>query len=152
MVQETFHYMRPRVALAALVGGTGGLTLAVLRGYHIPVRTTGLTALSCAASATACFGCERFVDMALTWNLSSSSLSSQPREGERLRRYASHAMGGMLGGSLLGLLFIRKPVRGALLFTPMMIVAAVVDDKMTALQRSKESELEQHQTTPTHTQ
>ena len=130
-MQETIDYMSARVAMSALVGATGGLTLATLRGHHFPTRTVGLTALSCAASAAACFGMERAANAVL-------SSREQP-----VRRFASHAIGGLLGGSLLGFLFIRKPVRGALFFTPIMLAVAVVDAKVAATKQGKLTEIQQ---------
>ena len=130
-MRETLDYMSARVGLSALIGATGGLTLATLRGHHLPMRTVGLTALSCAASAAPCFGFERVAHAALT-------SQEQPA-----RRYESHAMGGLLGGSLLGFLFIRKPIRGALFFTPIMLAVAFVDEKVAATKQGKLAEIQQ---------
>ena len=129
-LQEVLDYMSQRVTLSAIAGGTGGLTLAQLRGYHFPSRTAGYSAVSCAAVATACFGFERAANATLI-------LTNQWQDENKLR-YASHAAGGLFGGALLGTLYIRKPIRGALFFTPMMLGIALVDKKFTKYRQDKQ--------------
>jgi len=136
-MQETLDFLSPRVALSALAGGTGGLTLASLRGYHFPARTAGLSAASCAAVATACFGVERVAHAALS-NLAPAPIMGDNRDW---MRYASHAAGGLLGGSLMGVLYIRKPIRGALFFTPIMLAAALFDKKFTNYRQGKHEQI-----------
>ena len=142
-MQETMDYMSARVSLAAAAGGIGGLTLAHYRGYHFPARTVFHTAMSTAMAATACYGMERIAHHAATTALRLYGCGWS----ENSLRYASHAAGGLLGGALLGALYIRKPIRGALFFTPLMLGAAVLDHKLAALRQAKQLEYGQQQQT-----
>jgi len=134
-------YMSARVSLAAATGGISGLTLAHYRGYHFPARTVAHTAMSTAMAATACYGMERIAHHAAT-----TALRLQDgRWSENSLRYASHAAGGLLGGALLGSLYIRKPIRGALFFTPIMLGTAALEHKLAALRQAKQLEFVQQQ-------
>ena len=42
----------------------------------------------------------------------------------------SHAIGGVLGGAYVGGLFTGKLVRGAAVFTPIMLLIAITEDKL----------------------
>jgi hypothetical protein len=63
-----------------------------------------------------------------------------------LIHYGSHATGGLLGGSIVGFLFQGKPMAGAILLTPMMLVVgkieASVDDYRT--ERLQQLLMDQH--------
>lgn len=67
-------------------------------------------------AATACFGSERIVQTVL---LKDSSFAG---------KMASHAIGGVMGGAVLGLLYQQRPLRGALFFAPIMMAVAVAED------------------------
>ena len=43
----------------------------------------------------------------------------------------------------MGFLFIRKPIRGALFFTPIMLAVAFVDEKVAATKQGKLAEIQQ---------
>ena len=142
---ETLDYMSSRVSLAAVMGGAGGFAIATYRGYHFPARTVGRTALSTAMAATACFGAERAAYAVLRRCCYDDDGGGGDADPFSLR-FASHCAGGLLGGALLGALFIRKPLRGAAFFTPIMLVTAAAEQKFYEVRREKQLDfLKEHE-------
>lgn len=79
--------------------------------------------------ATACFGTERLIHAAL------------PRqENRRLDLLGSHALAGAMGGSILGYLYLRKPMRGVVFFIPVMLVTALLEEEFLKLRERKQQE------------
>ena len=104
-----------RVSLSAVVGFFA--SFAFSRGS---LRSTALkVAGSCAIASTSLFGAERLA-YAL---LQSQNVIEEP---SRLL-LTSHAIGGAAGGSLNGLLYVRRPHVGLVVFTPIMIGVAFAE-------------------------
>ena len=109
-----------RVTAVGALGALAGVGTAMYKG-HLLGRTVGLTALSCAMVGTACFGAER---------LAAFSLRGGPLEGELGRSsflMLTHACGGVVGGSLLGALYIGKPLHGIVFFVPTMTMVGFAE-------------------------
>lgn len=113
MIMEDFDRVSARVTAVGALGALAGVGTAMYKGHPI-LRTVGLTALSCAMAGSACFGTER---------LAAAALRGGPLEKELGRGpflIVTHACGGMLGGSILGFLYIQKPLHGMIFFVPIM--------------------------------
>lgn len=110
-MNDALDYVGSRMWFMAAIGGLAGTGLALLRGHPV-ARTAGHTALSCALSTTAVSGSERLAYAAL------GHLDIERWD----RKLTSHFMGGTLGGSVLGALYIGKPIRGLFFFAPLMTI------------------------------
>jgi hypothetical protein len=108
---EDFDRISVRVTLSGLMGGLAGVGTAMYRGHPL-ARTVGLTALSCAMVGSACFTSERVFALALR--------DSEKELGRSPFLIMTHACGGVVGGSVLGYLYIRKPMHGVVFFMPLM--------------------------------
>lgn len=128
-LEASLDYISARVTLAGLVGAALGTLHGMHQGHHILYRTAGLTGLSCAMVATACCGTERLAHAAL------------PRlRDRRIDLLCSHAVAGITGGSLLGYLYLRKPVRGVVFFVPAMMGIALLEEEFLKLRERKQEE------------
>jgi hypothetical protein len=114
---EQLDRVATRVSLAALMGTLAGVGTAMYKG-HPMARTVGLTAFSCAVTATACFGAERCVNTLIRKGFHQDATENNSWESV----LGSHAAGGTLGGSILGTLYIGKPVHGIVFFVPFMLL------------------------------
>jgi len=122
-----------RVTAFTASGMGCGAAFAIYRGFPI-VRTSASAALSCALVSTACFGMERLAYGVISHssmlmneksgpsNLddSGTSFTAQSAANQQLI-YGSNALGGILGGSIVGFLYQGRPMAGALLLTPLML-------------------------------
>jgi hypothetical protein len=109
-----------RMIIAGLTGLVFGAGQGTIRGT--PVLSTSLsTAVSCAVTATACFGSERLFYSVIPRPFPYFALL---RGNEDL---LSHACGGALGGSVVGAIYGGKPLPGMFLFTPMMLGVAFAE-------------------------
>lgn len=124
-----------RVSLAALAGLLGGASLATLKGSSIP-RTAVSVAASCALVGTACFGLERLSNVAM--RQVADTVSDKDRKTMAL--YASHAIGGMVGGGITAALFQQRPIPGMVLCTPLMLGIALAEQ---AFETAKEERLQE---------
>jgi len=117
-MEETLDHLSARVTLAGILGAAAGSLRAVLKGHAVGT-TAAKTALSCAVCATACLTTER---------LAYHGMHSFPNESNpTITRYFSHLVGGIFGGSLLGSIYVRKPIQGALYFVPLMMGVAYTE-------------------------
>lgn len=117
-LREQIDHLSSRVSISAISGLLLGASHAVFKGHPVP-RASLQVSFSCALAATACFGIER---------VSSTIINNQKYEIEdETSIYLSHAVGGVVGGGLLGGIFQRRFIGGSLLFSPIMIVAAYAE-------------------------
>jgi hypothetical protein len=148
---EYVDHIANRVTCATLVGGLWGCLSAMHKG-HILSRSAGLTAFSCAMTATACFSCERIADYALNTfvverynnnnnnnnnNNTASETKTDIMSSSLKQTIMTHAIGGCLGGGLTGALYIRKPLRGVVFVTPLMMLVGYVEYKIKYLGRNE---------------
>lgn len=124
-MQDQLDYMAARVSLACVIGGAAGTTSALYRGALVG-RTALLSSLSCGMAATACFSFER---------LASAVLASD--EAPIVSKTTTHAIGGALGGALTGALYRKKPIQGALLLTPVLIVIGLGQELYDGLRQER---------------
>lgn len=117
---EDFDRVSARVTLAGVMGALAGTVTAMYKGHPMG-RTAGLTAASCAMVGTACFATERIADISLRRGPLREELG---RSGFLM---VTHACGGLVGGGILGYLYIRNPIRGAVFFVPVMTVIGYAD-------------------------
>lgn len=99
---------------------------------HSTLRTAGLTSLSCALTATACFGTERvayFATKKLVCAFEQETLITNISYSKQQQYLylTSHAIGGMVGGAWLGTLYLGRPWRGVVFFTPLMMLIATAE-------------------------
>jgi len=128
---EQVDYVSARVKIFTGFGALGGVGTALFKGHPMG-RTVLLTAVSCALTSTALFTGERIATAA--WRMQSApNATAQPDHNSRQpppsqavpdweEILTTHAMGGVLGGSMLGYLYIRRPLHGALFFVPLMLL------------------------------
>lgn len=126
-----------RVGIASAVGLVGGAAWATLKG--MPRRSTALkVCASCTLVATAVFGTERLAFAAMdgrtvTNNDGNTTQEQQQQQQQQLRRrkrvvsLTSHSFGGVAGGGLLGYLYLKKPVRGMVVFVPTMLLVGYLE-------------------------
>lgn len=113
-----------RVSLAALTGLVGGAAIATYKGHPLP-KTCISTAVSFALVGTACFGFERLSTVVIRQLTMAPSSQEDPNTEQVF--YASHALGGMIGGGITGALFQHRPIPGMMLCTPLMIGVAYAE-------------------------
>ena len=136
---EQAKYVSARMMLSSCIGAIGGVGVALYKGHRSIPRTAGMMAFSCAMSATACFGTERLAHLALAPLLednletaappiSTVTIAKTPTTLESM--LVTHALGGFFGGALLGGLFIGRPLRGSVFFTPLMLLIAAGEHRL----------------------
>jgi hypothetical protein len=118
-----------RVTVVGCLGAMAGIGIGLFKGHHRIARTAGLTAFSCALCGTACFGSERLASTAGRYLLSADSNNVDKNDNDDDNRwpatFLSHAVGGSVGGALLGQLYMGRPVRGIVFFVPLMTVVGL---------------------------
>lgn len=115
-----------RVSLAAMAGLLGGVALATYKGHPL-LKTSVSVAASCALVGTACFGFERLSNLALRQIIIVNNNTDEQTQQRVF--YASHAIGGMIGGGITGALFQRRPLPGMALCVPLMVGVAYAEEK-----------------------
>ncbi len=127
MIDDILDRIGNRVTVSTISGFLGGATYASYKGFPI-VKTSASTAVSFALVSTACFVMERGANTIL--HRSSALLFDDDSADKVIDNnshydhnllYGSHALGGLLGGCVVGFLFQGKPLAGALLLTPIML-------------------------------
>lgn len=131
---EEFDRFSVRVGLSGAAGVTAGTFLALLKGYPVP-RIAGLTGLSCALAASACFGSERIIAV-------SSQALIEPVIGSANFTLLTHGAGGVVGGHILGGAYKRRPLQGVLFMTPLMLLAGVLENYYQVLRENRIATLE----------
>lgn len=141
-------HIASRVTASVLTGLGCGAAYSSYKGAPL-VKTSISTAFSFALVSTACFTMERVANVIIRQSSiplsddddidgnptidSNDKLTSATRT--TLIHYGSHAIAGLLGGGIVGFLFQGKPMAGAMLLTPMMLIVgkseALVDDYRT---------------------
>ena len=134
-------HIASRVTASAVTGLGCGAAYSSYRGFPI-VKTTISTAFSFALVSTACFAMERVANVILTRSsmliVDGKSIDSSSNSGGEISsaaqpavnsglHYGSHALGGLMGGGVVGFLFQGKPLAGALLMTPMMVAVGKIE-------------------------
>jgi hypothetical protein len=117
-----FDYVAARVAVATGVGGLAGASVGIYRGHNVP-RVTQTMAMNFAMTATACIGSQR---LALAAGRTLIPLKKGETPSSKMI-LASHGIGGIVGGGILGALYIGKPVRGMVLLVPTMLFVGLLE-------------------------
>lgn len=133
---EVMDHLAARVTIAAAAAALAGSAHATFKNYPV-ARTSMSAALSSAMAAAACFGMERLSHAALSRSagLLGGDEGGGAGEGDgapmisraAMMTYGSHALGGFLGGGVVGFLFQNRALSGALLFTPIMLGVGKVE-------------------------
>ena len=111
---EDFDRVTSRVSLAAVFGALAGTGTSLLNGTPMR-RTIAFTAFSCALTGTACFSAERGATLV--------SRHLFHRHGNQWEDVlVCHSIGGVVGGAILGTLYIGKPLHGVVFFVPLMLL------------------------------
>mmetsp|Transcript_4019 Transcript_4019/g.10605 ORF Transcript_4019/g.10605 Transcript_4019/m.10605 type:complete len:170 (-) Transcript_4019:546-1055(-) len=106
-----------RVSLMCVAGLVAGATGAAVAGY--PRRATALkVAMSLGMVSTSVLVLERIAYVGLA--------PMMPNE-EKRRFRTSHAFGGVFGGAVNGYLYQRRPMRGIVLFAPLMLAVSQME-------------------------
>lgn len=137
-MEETLDHLSKRVLLAGSVGSIVGVLHGMYKGHARLPRTAALTMLSCALSATACFGSERFFHQTMAQPLMGSTRNAV---------LVSHAAGGVVAGAWLGGLYLHRPLRGVVFFTPLMILLGYGEWQLQAVRKRLEQEMKEKQET-----
>lgn len=111
---ENIDRVASRVTIAAFLGTLAGVGTSMYRGTPMR-RTVGLTAFSCAMTGTVCFGAERCATI-----VAKNAFHREDNDWDNV--LLCHWFGGLVGGSILGTLYIGKPTHGILFFTPLMML------------------------------
>ena len=114
-IMDEVDRVAARVAISTVAGLTLGASIAIFKGAPIG-RTAMSVSASCALASTACFGTERVANTAIR----RLSGGNEPTT----RDFASHGIGGVVGGGIAGGLFQGRVLSGSLLFTPIMLAVA----------------------------
>ena len=117
---EDFDRVSARVTALGALGAMAGVGTAMYKG-HPMARTVGLTAASCAMVGSACFATERLVAV----NMRGGPLEQELGQSSFLM--LTHACGGVVGGGILGALYIGKPLHGVIFFVPVMTVVGFAE-------------------------
>jgi hypothetical protein len=138
---EVIDHIAARVTLAAAFGAFAGVGAAMYKGHGSPPRTAALAAMSCALSATACFGSERVAAVAVARLLQTKRGTS----GSELLfsnswevALTTHAIGGVVGGSIVGFLYLGRPLRGVAFFAPFMLVVGTGEKLLNDVRRENQ--------------
>lgn len=148
-MEAVADHIAARVSLSGVVGAIGGAALALYKGHRSLPRTAGMTAFSCALSATVCVGTERLFSLSLAPMLltkeeeKASSSGCVPPKLENV--LATHALGGFFGGAVLGGLYLGRPLRGSFFFVPFMILVGVGEHRLQAYRLRLELEEKERQ-------
>jgi hypothetical protein len=114
---EDVDRVAARVSVVGVLGAWAGASIGLFKGHHRIGRTVGLTAFSCAMCATACLGSERLAANAGQYLLGRDNIKANYRWPAT---FASHAVGGYVGGAFVGGLYMGRPTRGIVFFVPLM--------------------------------
>jgi len=131
---EDVDYVAARTVIAALAGGISGASMATFRG-HNPITLASRMAGTWAMAATACIGSQRLFCAAAQY------LIQPVDEKSDAMLVGTHTMGGIMGGGLLGYLYIRKPIRGMIFLTPVMLLVSLVEIRYEEQKRLDPSQL-----------
>ena len=150
MIDDILDRIGNRVTVSTMLGLLGGATYASYKGFPI-AKTSASTAVSFALVSTACFVMERGANTIL--HRSSTLLfdddsadkviDNNSHYGDassayfRNLLYGSHALGGMMGGCVVGFLFQGKPLAGALLLTPIMLGVGKIELSLDEYRRKR---------------
>jgi hypothetical protein len=86
--------------------------------------------------ATACLGFQRLA------SLTARKIWQQQDEKNSVPLLvASHAFGGIIGGGLSGYLYIRRPIRGMVFLTPVMLIVSLAEIKYQERRKLKPEEI-----------
>jgi len=151
---EVMDHLAARVTISAASAALAGSAFATFKNHPV-ARTSMSAALSSAMAATACFGMERLSHAALSRSVgllgdedgggAEGTVPPGDDDAPMMSRaaamtYGSHALGGFLGGGVVGFLFQNRALPGALLFTPIMLGVGKVE---LDLQEYRERRLEE---------
>lgn len=138
---EEIDRLANRVSLAGLSGVLFGASQALYKGNPV-LRPAVLSGMSCAMVGTLCFGFERTSSLAMRYTMKDKMSATN-------QVLASHVFGGVTGGALVGLMFHQRPLPAMLLFTPIMALWGMGENKYQAMREERLKELsskEQSQT------
>ena len=119
---EDVDYVAARTALAGILGGLSGASLAIIRGHSVPMLMQRMAG-SWAMAATACIGTQRITHAAARHLLAGRGID----EKSDAMIVGTHCAGGVVGGGILGYLFIRKPLHGISYLTPIMLLVSLAE-------------------------
>ncbi|CAB9498715.1 expressed unknown protein [Seminavis robusta] len=129
-INDSLDYMGKRVILATAMGGLAGGCLAVHRGHSIATLANSM-ARSWALTATAGVATQQLAYGVLA----RTAWPPKTQEQKNALILASHALGGISGGSVLGFLYIQKPLRGIVLMAPLMVAVGLAEVRFQERQR-----------------
>jgi hypothetical protein len=154
-------HIASRVTASVLTGLGCGAAYSSYKGAPL-VKTSISTAFSFALVSTACFTMERVANIIIKQssillpddvdgqnstkdsNVDKLSSAATATTNTTLIHYGSHATGGLLGGGIVGFLFQGKPMAGAILLTPMMLIVGKIEASVFYESRRKEVHDESH--------
>lgn len=131
---DEIDYVANRVGLLGFSGFIAGAAYSIYKG--LPRRATSLkVAASCAIVGTSLFTTERLANVSMREHINDSN---------RLH-LSSYAFGGVFGGALNGLLYQNKPVRGMIVFAPLMLGMGIIELEVKRRKQKRFDQLYQEQ-------
>ena len=119
-IMDEVDHVSSRVGLCSAIGLVSGAAYSAFRG--LPRRATSIkVCISWTLVGTALFTTERIGHVLFQGPITGGGGGGTSNSTNRRLVLTSHAFSGISGGAILGYLFQRQPVRGMVVFTPIML-------------------------------
>ena len=141
LVKDLDH-VASRVCVAGIGGVLSGAVVALNRG-HIVSKTAHSMGWNWALAAAACLSTQRLALAGFRYQNDGVITPTATM--------VSHGVGGVLGGGILGGLFIQKPLRGVVFAVPMMLGIGMLELKFQEEKRVDPEERKKKELKPTRT-
>lgn len=137
---DDIDYVANHVGAFCLTGLFSGAAYAKFKAF--PTRRISLRAgASCACVATTLFVFERIANISLRKESDANDSRISCNDVDIRTTLSSHAFGGAFGGGLNGYLYHKQPIRGMVLFTPLMLCLGAMKLEYKRRKQKRESEL-----------
>lgn len=132
---DEFDYVANRVGIFAVSGFFSGAAYAAFKGF--PRRQIALrVAASCGCCATTLFASERLANVSLR-----EFIGTDINKNDTRLTLSSYAFGGVCGGSLNGFLYQKQPVRGMIVFVPVMVGIGMLELEFKRRKQKRKEEI-----------
>ena len=141
-IMDEVDHVSSRVGLCSAIGLVSGAAYSAYKG--LPRRATSIkVCISWTLVGTALFTTERIGHVFFQRTITGSSGGGTGNGMNRRVVLTSHAFSGISGGGILGYLYQRQPVRGMVVFTPIMLGVGFLELYWNDLKVNRWSKLQQ---------